>query len=132
MPDCIPYCILCNTKNATETYGYAELYGMDHGFRKRYYQEQHGLENRRAIPCTWNNAINVCFRSQRNRTSILDSHGIMYFGGNHQQQIQQLRLTLAAMVVVLSHYYGIKLLGLKEYGNRVFKTNAIYGPIESH
>ena len=39
VPDCIPYRILCNTKNATETYGYAELYGMDHGFRKRYYQE---------------------------------------------------------------------------------------------
>ena len=73
MPDRIPYRIHCNTKIEVETDGYAELHGMDHGFRKRHHQKQHGLENRRTIPCTWNHANHVCFRSERNRTSILHS-----------------------------------------------------------
>jgi hypothetical protein len=35
----IPYCVLVNSKVAIEAYRHAELYGMDHGFRERYYQE---------------------------------------------------------------------------------------------
>ncbi|MEK4406116.1 F0F1 ATP synthase subunit A [Sporosarcina psychrophila] len=39
-------------------------------------------------------------------------------------------LTLAAMVVVLSHYYGIKLLGLKEYGKGYLKPMPFMAPLK--
>ena len=129
MPDCIPYRILCNTKNATETYGYAELYGMDHGFRKRYYQEQHGLENRRALPCTWNNAIMFVFVANVIGLpfSIRVNHVLWWKSPTADPTVT---LTLAAMVVVLSHYYGIKLLGLKEYGNSYLKPMPFMAPLK--
>ncbi len=37
-------------------------------------------------------------------------------------------MTLAVMVVVLSHYYGIKLLGLKEYGKGYLKPMPFLWP----
>jgi F-type H+-transporting ATPase subunit a len=39
-------------------------------------------------------------------------------------------LTLAAMVVVLSHYYGIKLLGLKQYGMSYLKPMPFMAPLK--
>ena len=62
---------------------------MDHGFRQRDYKEQHGLENRWAIPCTWNHTYYVRFRSKRSWTYHSLSYGMMNYGGNHQQLIQQ-------------------------------------------
>ncbi|MER2088891.1 MAG: F0F1 ATP synthase subunit A [Sporosarcina sp.] len=39
-------------------------------------------------------------------------------------------LTLAAMVVILTHYYGIKLLGLKEYGSGYLKPMPFLFPLK--
>ncbi|MFC5589167.1 F0F1 ATP synthase subunit A [Sporosarcina soli] len=39
-------------------------------------------------------------------------------------------LTLASLVVILSHYYGIKLLGFKEYGKGYFKPMPFLFPLK--
>lgn len=41
-----------------------------------------------------------------------------------------LTLTLAALVVVLSHYYGVKLKGFKEYGKDYFRPTPIMFPFK--
>ncbi|WP_080843841.1 F0F1 ATP synthase subunit A [Cytobacillus gottheilii] len=39
-------------------------------------------------------------------------------------------LTLAAMVIALSHYYGVKMKGLKEYGKDFFRPKAFMFPLK--
>ena len=41
-------------------------------------------------------------------------------------------MTLAVMVIVLTHYYGIKMKGMKGYGKDILQTNAILIPIKDY